>query len=107
MPTSQFDLIEGDIDTVINITLVDESDVAIDITGATLTWHWQHGKKAPVTKTATISNGPGGITTYTSIADDIKTEDLRVQVEALLPGGWRGRSDPVNFKVGRKLIKGL
>ena len=107
MPTSQFDLIEGDIGTVINITLVDESDVAIDITAATLIWHWQHGKKAPVTKTGTISNGAGGITAYTSIADDIEVEDLRVQVEATLAGGWHGRSDSVNFKVGRKLIKGL
>lgn len=107
MPTSSFDLIEGDIGTVINITLVDENDAAIDITAATLIWHWQHGKKTPVTKTGTISDGSGGITTYTSVADDIEAEDLRVQVEATLTSGWHGRSDPVNFKVGRKLIKGL
>jgi len=85
----------------------DEYEIPVDITGGTLTWHWQHGKKLPVTKTGTIVNGANGITGYTTVANDIEAEDLRVKVEADLPSGWHGRSDTVNYKVDRLLKKGL
>ena len=81
--------------------------VILDITAATLVWHWQHGKKTPVTKTGTIQDATGGVTRYTSVADDIEVEDLRIQVEATLASGWHGRSDHVHYKVGRALTKGL
>lgn len=85
----------------------DRYAVVIDITGASLTWHWQHGKRAPVTKTGGIEDGPGGVTRYVTEANDVEADDLRIQVESTLASGWNGRADPVYFKIGRKLVKGL
>lgn len=105
--SSPFDLVEGDIGTELDIPLVDQDGNAIDITGATIVWHWQHDKKEPTTKAGTIQDGAGGITRYVTQAGDIEVGDLRIQIEITLAGGWHGRSDPVFYKVGRKLIKGL
>lgn len=82
-------------------------EAVVDITGGTLTWHWQHGKKTPTTKVGGIQDAVNGVTRYTTLADDVEAESLRIQVEADLPGGWHGRSDPVFFRIGRKLIKDL
>ena len=86
---------------------VNTLEAVLDITGATMLWFWQHGKKTPVTKAGTIQDGPNGVTRYTTIADDIEAEDLRIQVDTTLPSGWHGRTDQIPVKVGRKLIKGL
>jgi hypothetical protein len=106
---SLYDLGEGDIGAVIDLTMLDPTLVPIDVSSATaLTLYWQHGRGPVAAKTpVAIQNGPGGVFRYTTVASDVARGDLRLEVEFTLASGWTGRSDPVTLKVKSNLAQGM
>lgn len=77
---TDFAISAGD-DKTLTITVLDENESAVAITGATIAWRASrsHNKTADITKTTssgiTITDGPNGVFEVDLDADD--TEDLK------------------------------
>lgn len=102
MPTD-YDLTEGDVGTIIDMTCRDTEGLVIDISTATLIrYRWKQEGKALAFKVASVQDGPNGVARYTTQAGDILQGDLKVQVELTVSGNtWT--SDIIEKTVGSLL----
>lgn len=101
---SDFDLTEGDIGTVIDLTCLDQNGAAINITSAApIRYRWKQEGKSLSYKTASVQNGPNGVARYTTVSGDVLKGDLQIQVEITISGKtWT--SDPIEYTVGPLLV---
>jgi hypothetical protein len=80
----------GDVGTVIRITVKDENDTAVDVSGATVTKTFKFLKPdgTTVLKAASFNtDGVNGILKYTTLAADIDQSGVwKVQVNVVLAG---------------------
>lgn len=97
-----YQLTEGDIGTEIDLTCKDDAGAAIDISTATITYRWKQEGKSLSLKSGTAADGPNGVARYTTVAGDVLTGDLRLQVTLVIAGDqWT--SDERTFPVGSLL----
>lgn len=104
MPDIDYDITEGDIGTIVDLTCKDQDGAVIDITSASpIRYRWKHAGKSLAYKTASVQDGSNGVARYTTISGDVLRGDLQIQVEITISGStWT--SDIKTFSVGSLLM---
>ena len=89
----------GDVGTRIEVTVKDGDD-PVDLSPATVIQIiFEKPDRTTVTKTATVSDGPGGIMYYDTEAGDLdQAGRWKVQAYIEIPT-WQGHTDVCSFKV--------
>ena len=89
-------IMQGDIGTVFNITVLDSACLPVDLTGTVVTFYFETPNYTIMQRTGTIA--PDGIVTYTTVAGDLDVAgDWKFEVRVVGAGSWT--SDTHSFIV--------
>ncbi len=76
-----------------------KDEVVWDITGATVTLLLRKPSGTVVTKSATITNGAGGLAEYTTLTTDLDVVSTWSRAWNIVLGSIDVRSEPISFNV--------
>ena len=93
-----------DIGTRFQVTLYDD-DVAVDVTGASITFYFQKPDQTTLTKSGVIGDAAGGVVYYDTVAGDLdQVGSWKLQVRVVYDASHDWKSDIGKFKVYTNLV---